>query len=173
MLKVNEFERDAEYRQHRDKIYRRDAVETYRYDGTLSEILDDYDFISECISHHLEAQVPRLQMLDDYYQGLNYNIMRNRRRRERHLADNRAAHDFASYIADFINGYCFGHAIQVQSEDEDTQEKINGLHNLNDIDTHNRSIGLDLSILDVLMNTLSVTKMMRLDYTNLIHATHL
>lgn len=146
MLKVNEFERDAEYRQHRDKIYRRDAVETYRYDGTLSEILGDYDFISECISHHLEAQVPRLQMLDDYYQGLNYNIMRNRRRRERHLADNRAAHDFASYIADFINGYCFGHAIQVQTEDEDTQEKINGLHNLNDIDTHNRSIGLDLSI---------------------------
>lgn len=146
MLKVNEFERDAEYRQHRDKIYRRDAVETYRYDGNLNDLLDDYDFISECIEHHLEAQVPRLQMLDDYYQGLNYNIMRNRRRRERHLADNRAAHDFASYIADFINGYCFGHAIQVQSEDESTQEKINGLHNLNDIDTHNRSIGLDLSI---------------------------
>ena len=82
MLKVNEFERDAEYRQHRNKIYRRDAVETYRYDGTLSEILGDYDFISKCISHHLEAQVPRLQMLDDYYQGLNYNIMRNRRRRK-------------------------------------------------------------------------------------------
>ncbi|MGH2149941.1 phage portal protein, partial [Enterococcus faecalis] len=79
------------------------------------------------MSHHLDAQVPRLQMLDDYYQGLNYNIMRNRRRREKHLADNRAAHDFASYIADFINGYCFGHAIQVQSEDEDAQEKINGL----------------------------------------------
>jgi SPP1 family phage portal protein len=72
--------------------------------------------------------------------------MRNRRRRERHLADNRAAHDFASYIADFINGYCFGHAVQVQTDDESTQEKINGLHNLNDIDTHNRSIGLDLSI---------------------------
>ena len=146
MLKVNEFERDAEYRQHRDKIYRRDAVETYRYDGNLNDLLDDYDFISECIEHHLEAQVPRLQMLDDYYQGLNFNILRNRRRRERHLADNRAAHDFASYIADFINGYCFGHAIQVQAEDEDTQEKINGLHKLNDIDTHNRSIGLDLSI---------------------------
>ena len=146
MLKVNEFERDAEYRQHRDKIYRRDAVETYRYDGNLNDLLDDYDFISECIEHHLEAQVPRLQMLDDYYQGLNFNILRNRRRRERHLADNRAAHDFASYIADFINGYCFGHAIQVQTEDESTQEKINGLHKLNDIDTHNRSIGLDLSI---------------------------
>lgn len=146
MLKVNEFERDEEYRQHRDKIYRRDAVETYRYDGTLSEILDDYDFISECISHHLEAQVPRLQMLDDYYQGLNYNIMRNRRRRERHLADNRAAHDFASYIADFINGYCFGHAIQVQSDKEMTQSKLNELHSLNDVDSHNRSLGLDLSI---------------------------
>ena len=63
MLKVNEFERDAEYRQHRDKIYRRDAVETYRYDGNLNDLLDDYDFISECIEHHLEAQVPDCKCL--------------------------------------------------------------------------------------------------------------
>ena len=84
-------------------------------------------------------------MLDDYYQGLNFNIMRNKRRRK-HLADNRAAHDFASYITDFINGYCFGHAIQVQSEGNMTQDKIDQLHAINGIDSHNRSLGLDLSI---------------------------
>ena len=72
--------------------------------------------------------------------------MRNKRRREKHLADNRAAHDFASYITDFINGYCFGHAIQVQSDKEMTQSKLNELHSLNDVDSHNRSLGLDLSI---------------------------
>lgn len=146
MAHVNNFERDLERRQLRDEIYRRDAVEVYKYDGQATDLLDNLDDISNFIRHHLEAQVPRLQMLDDYYQGLNFNIMRNRRRREKHLADNRAAHDFASYITDFVNGYCFGHAIQVQSDKEMTQDKINELHQLNDIDSHNRSLGLDLSI---------------------------
>lgn len=147
MAHVNNFERDLESKQRREAIYRRDAVEVYKYDGTARDLLDNIDDISDFITHHLEAQRPRLQMLDDYYQGLNYNVMRSdNRRREKHLADNRVAHDFASYIADFINGYCFGHAIQVQSEKEMTQNAINSLHDLNDIDSHNRSIGLDLSI---------------------------
>lgn len=147
MAHVNNFERDLESKERREAIYRRDAVEVYKYDGTARDLLDNIDDISDFITHHLEAQRPRLQMLDDYYQGLNYNVMRNNnRRREKHLADNRVAHDFASYIADFINGYCFGHAIQVQSEKEMTQNAINSLHDLNDIDSHNRSIGLDLSI---------------------------
>lgn len=147
MAHVNNFERDLESKQRREAIYRRDAVEVYKYDGNAKDLLDNIDDISDFITHHLEAQRPRLQMLDDYYQGLNYNVMRsNNRRREKHLADNRVAHDFASYIADFINGYCFGHAIQVQSEKEMTQNAINSLHDLNDIDSHNRSIGLDLSI---------------------------
>lgn len=146
MAHVNNFERDIERREMRDEIYRRDAVEVYKYDGTTQDLLDNRNDISDFIRHHLEAQVPRLQMLDDYYQGLNFNIMRNKRRREKHLADNRAAHDFASYITDFINGYCFGHAIQVQSEGSMTQDKIDQLHAINDIDSHNRSLGLDLSI---------------------------
>lgn len=147
MAHVNNFERDLESKERREAIYRRDAVEVYKYDGNAKDLLDNIDDISDFITHHLEAQRPRLQMLDDYYQGLNYNVMRsNNRRREKHLADNRVAHDFASYIADFINGYCFGHAIQVQSEKEMTQSAINSLHDLNDIDSHNRSIGLDLSI---------------------------
>ena len=82
MAHVNNFERDIERRHQRDKIYRRDSVEVYKYDGQTIDLLDSPDDISKFIGHHLEAQVPRLQMLDDYYQGLNFNIMRNQRRRE-------------------------------------------------------------------------------------------
>ena len=146
MSHVNNFERDIEYRHHRDAVFRRDATEVYSYEGTTEDLLDDRPQISRFIMHHLEAQAPRLRMLNDYYEGLNFNLMRSRRRREKHLADNRAAHDFASYIADFVNGYFLGHAIQVQSDKQQTQTKLDALHELNDIDSHNRSIGLDLSI---------------------------
>ena len=73
--------KEMQRRQHRDKIYRRDAVETYRYDGTLSEILGDYDFISECISHHLERKYLDYKCLMITIKDLT-TIMRNRRRRE-------------------------------------------------------------------------------------------
>ncbi|WP_145461889.1 phage portal protein, partial [Staphylococcus saprophyticus] len=110
------------------------------------DLIDDKAQISKFIRHHIEAQAPRLNMLNDYYEGLNFNIMRNQRRLEKHLADNRASHDFASYIADFINGYFLGHAIQVQADKDNAQKTLDQLHDINDIDTHNRSIGLDLSI---------------------------
>lgn len=146
MAQVNNFEKDVEYRAHRNAIYRRDATELYSYEGTSEDLIDDKAQISKFIRHHLEAQAPRLNMLNDYYEGLNFNIMRNQRRLEKHLADNRAAHDFASYIADFINGYFLGHAIQIQTDKDTAQKTLDQLHDINDIDTHNRSIGLDLSI---------------------------
>ena len=74
------------------------------------------------------------------------------------------------HITDFINGYCFGHAIQVQSDKEMTQSKLNELHSLNDVDSHNRSLGLDLSIFGRAYEYIYVTKKMRLDFTNQIHA---
>ena len=67
MAHVNNFETDLEAKQRRDAIYRRDAVETYKYDGTALDLLNNPDDISEFIKHHLEAQSPRLQLLDDYY----------------------------------------------------------------------------------------------------------
>ncbi|MDW4355195.1 phage portal protein [Staphylococcus saprophyticus] len=146
MAHVNNFERDIEYRQHRDAVYREDANEVYTYDGDSTELLQDKKQISVFIGHHLEAQAPRLKMLNNYYEGLNFNLLRNNRRREKHLADNRAAHDFASYITDFINGYFLGTGIQIQTKDEGTQETLDGLHEINDIDSHNRSLGLDLSV---------------------------
>lgn len=146
MAQVNNFERDIEYRNHRDAVYREDANEIYTYEGDSTDLLQDKEQISDFIRHHIDAQQPRLKMLNNYYEGLNFNILRSQRRREKHLADNRAAHDFASYITDFINGYFLGTGVQVQSDDESTQETLDGLHEINDIDSHNRSIGLDLSV---------------------------
>lgn len=105
MAQVNNFERDIEYKNHRDAVYREDANEVYTYEGDSTDLLQDKEQISDFIRHHIEAQQPRLKMLNNYYEGLNFNILRSQRRREKHLADNRAAHDFASYITDFINGY--------------------------------------------------------------------
>ena len=146
MAQVNNFERDIEYRNHRDAVYREDANEIYTYEGDSTDLLQDKEQISDFIRHHIDAQQPRLKMLNNYYEGLNFNILRSQRRREKHLADNRAAHDFASYITDFINGYFLGTGVQVQTQDEATQKVLDGLHELNDIDSHNRSIGLDLSV---------------------------
>ncbi|MCZ6903796.1 MAG: phage portal protein [Rickettsia endosymbiont of Ixodes persulcatus] len=146
MAYVNNFERDIEYRNHRDAVYQEDATEVFTYEGNSTELLQDKQQISEFIERHIQVQAPRLKMLNKYYEGLNFNLMRNNRRREKHLADNRAAHDFASYISDFINGYFLGTGLQVQASDDNTQEVLDGLHELNDIDSHNRSLGLDLSV---------------------------
>lgn len=146
MATVNNYERDLDYKQHRQKVFRRDATEIYTYDGSSDELIEDTVRISDFLRHHLEAQRPRLVMLNDYYEGLNFNLMRSKRRREKHMADNRVSHDYAAYIADFINGYFLGNPIQIESEDSKVTEQLSTLSNINDMDSHNRSIGLDLSI---------------------------
>ncbi|MDW4049109.1 phage portal protein [Staphylococcus shinii] len=146
MATVNNYERDIEYKNHRNKVFRRDANEVYTYDGTSEELQQDTDRLSEFIKHHLSVQRPRLDMLNDYYEGLNFNLTRSKRRRENHMADNRVSHDYASYITDFINGYFLGNPIQVETHDEKVAEELDYMTELNDLDSHNRSIGLDLSI---------------------------
>lgn len=119
---------------------------TYTFDGTEVDLMNDLDKISDFIEHHLENQRPRLNALNSYYEAQNYNLVPDRRRLEKHLADNRAAHDFAAYISDFINGYFLGNPIQIQHDDDKVIEQLNVIHDYNDIDSHNRSIGLDLSV---------------------------
>ncbi len=61
------------------------------------------------------------------------------RRKEEYMADNRVAHDYASYISDFINGYFLGNPIQYQDDDKDVLEAIEAFNDLNDVESHNRS----------------------------------
>ena len=146
MKKVNEFEYGIDARIAYDMLKNPQANIIYTYDSSANELINDLDAISKYIKHHLEYQRPRLVTLNNYYDGLNINIMQSKRRKEEHLADNRAAHDYASYISDFVNGYFLGNPVQIVSDDDEVIDILNDLHDLNDIDTLNRSLGLDLSI---------------------------
>src|SRR5699024_8196634 len=66
------------------------------------------EMLSKMIIHHRNEQRPRLHTLREYYKGHNENILLQRERREEHLADNRATHNFAKYVSQFIQGYLMG-----------------------------------------------------------------
>lgn len=55
MATVNNYERDIDYKNHRNKVFRRDANEVYTYDGTSEELQQDTDRLSEFIKHHLSV----------------------------------------------------------------------------------------------------------------------
>ncbi|HCU0809646.1 TPA: phage portal protein [Staphylococcus aureus] len=146
MLKVNEFETDTDLRGNINYLFNDEANVVYTYDGTESDLLQNVNEVSKYIEHHMDYQRPRLKVLSDYYEGKTKNLVELTRRKEEYMADNRVAHDYASYISDFINGYFLGNPIQYQDDDKDVLEAIEAFNDLNDVESHNRSLGLDLSI---------------------------
>ena len=78
--------------------------------------------IMQFIRHHHDYQRPRLQMLDDYYQGFNTNILKpDNRRTDTEKADHRAVHSFGKYIADFQTSFSVGNAINVKHDEQKTR----------------------------------------------------
>src|SRR5699024_981251 len=98
------------------------------------------------IQHHREHQYPRLKTLQEYYKGENTNILTGKRRREDHLADNRATHNFAEYVSGFIQGYMVGVPLKTSYPEEETDEQIREINRINDADEHNSELVLDQSI---------------------------
>ncbi|UTH14760.1 phage portal protein [Macrococcus equipercicus] len=146
-MTVNNFERDLDYNNHTGIMTNNYINIDYRYGGTNDDLLNDLDTLGKFTEHHISYQAPRLRILSDYYQGKTFNVKkRSTRRADKQMADNRAAHDYAAYVADFINGYFLGNPIDYVVEDETAKEYIESFNDLNDIVSHNRSIGLDLSI---------------------------
>jgi len=117
----------------------------YRYSDAES-LLTNIDDLSKMIKHHENHQRPRLKTLREYYKGNNQSILVEKRRREEHLADNRATHNFAKYVSQFIQGYLMGVPLKTTHEDEKMNETIRELNILNDADEHNSDLVLDLSI---------------------------
>ncbi|WP_424236340.1 phage portal protein [Bhargavaea ginsengi] len=140
------------------------ADEWGRYDGTgagvkfspearvhytysnAEDLLDNLEDLAEMLQHHEESQRPRLDILDDYYEGQNTSIAQGRRRKETHLADHRPTHAFAEYVSQFIQGYMVGVPIQVQHTEDAANEIIRDLNEQNDADAHNAELILDLSV---------------------------
>ena len=99
------------------------------------------DRIMKFIRHHHDYQQPRLQVLDDYYQGVNTNILEaDSRRTDTEKADHRAVHSFGKYIADFQTSFSVGNSITVK-HDED--ERLDEIENSNDFDSVNSELFLD------------------------------
>src|SRR5690625_393236 len=102
--------------------------------------------LEQIIQHHYNEQRPRLKVLEEYYKGENVNILTGRRRKEEHLADNRATHNFARYVSQFIQGYLVGSPVKTDYPDEEIEEMITDLNRRNDEAAHNSDIALDQSI---------------------------
>ncbi|HHD6388214.1 TPA: phage portal protein, partial [Staphylococcus aureus] len=101
MLKVNEFETDTDLQGNINYLFNDEANVVYTYDGTESDLLQNVNEVSKYIEHHMDYQRPRLKELSDYYEGKTKNLVELTRRKEEYMADNRVAHDYASYISDF------------------------------------------------------------------------
>ena len=104
------------------------------------------------IRHHLEHQVPRLRLLENYYLGNNPMIMAGSRRIEKEKSDHRVRHGWASIISDFLNSYVLTNPVKIEQEAQtdapespvsDFIQVVDEFNVANDIDAHNIEIGKD------------------------------
>ena len=114
--------------------------------SSADELIADTKQLEKFIEHHQVNQLPRLDVLDDYYEGNNVSILDGKRRKEEHLADNRATHNFAEYVSQFIQGYMVGIPLKTVYPIEAIDEQLKDINRVNDADAHNSEMVLDLSI---------------------------
>ena len=117
----------------------------YRY-SSADDLLANLDDLSKMIEHHMQYQRPRLKTLENYYKGNNETILQENRRKEEHLADHRATHNFAKYVSQFIQGYMVGVPLKTSHKDEEINEKLRDINRINDADEHNSDLVLNQSI---------------------------
>ncbi len=127
------------------KRFSEEANIHYRY-ISVEELTKNTDKLLEMIEHHENQQVPRLKVLQDYYEAENTTILVDKRRREEHLADNRAAHGFGEYVSGFIQGFMVGIPLKTTYPVDDVNEKLREINRTNDADEHNSELVLDQSI---------------------------
>lgn len=150
MDKVNEFEYGADNHAKRsddivsDILNNDEANAHYRF-SSAEDLLNDLEELEAMIEHHMTYQVPRLKILNDYYLGKNSYIYNVERRIDKEKSDHRLSHNFARYISQFIQGYLVGNPIKISHEDEKLTEAIEEINLLNDADTVNEDLVLDLS----------------------------
>ncbi len=146
MAQVNEFETaHYSYGSGTKQRFSDESNIHYTY-SSVDELLDKTDDLSKMIQHHQQHQRPRLKELQEYYKGNNTDILRNKRRKEEHLADHRATHNFAKYVSQFIQGYMVGVPLKTTYPQEAVNEQLRDMNRENDADEHNSDLVLDQSI---------------------------
>jgi SPP1 family phage portal protein len=117
----------------------------YRY-SSADKLIANLEDLSDMVQHHMQYQRPRLQTLENYYKGNNETILQANRRKEEHLADHRATHNFAKYVSQFIQGYMVGIPLKTSHKEETINEKLRDINRINDADEHNSDLVLNQSI---------------------------
>lgn len=112
--------------------------------GSIDDLTKEV--LEQIVQHHYDVQRPRLKTLEEYYKGENVNILTGQRRKEKHLADNRATHNFARYVSQFIQGYLVGNPVKTEYPEDDIEELIVDLNRHNNEAAHNSDLALDQSI---------------------------
>ena len=116
----------------------------YKADG-IDELLGDINMVFEFIKHHVQNQIFRLSVLDDYYKGRNTALFTANRRLAENKSDHRIAHNFAKIITQFKVGYITGNPIKITAIDKDVTDKITEFNDLNETDTLNTELMTDVS----------------------------
>ncbi len=146
MAKVNEFETaHYDYSESAKQRFSSEANMHYRF-SSAEKLIENTDDLLKIIKHHEQNQCPRLKELQDYYKGINTSILIGKRRKEEHLSDHRATHNFAKYVSQFIQGYMVGVPLKTSYPNEKINEQIRDINRENDADEHNSEIVLDQSI---------------------------
>src|SRR5690625_1310533 len=145
MPKTNEFETTSYEYNTSKKRFSNEANRHYTY-SSADDLLNNTDDLIKIIRHHNEYQQKRLYELREYYLGNNTTILKGKRRREEHLADNRATHNFAKYVSQFIQGYMIGVPLKTTYPDESVDEQIRDINRNNDDDENNSELVLDQAI---------------------------
>lgn len=116
----------------------------YKADS-IDELLGDINIVFEFIKHHVQNQIFRLSVLDDYYKGRNTALFTANRRLTENKSDHRISHNFAKIITQFKVGYITGNPIKITAIDDDVTDKITEFNDLNEADTLNTELMLDVS----------------------------
>src|SRR5699024_9845531 len=125
--------------------FKDDANEHFLYPSG-KELLDNLNDLQEMVEEHRTVQRPRLEELRDYYKGNNRAILKDKRRKEEHLADHRATHNFAKYVSQFIQCYMVVVPIKTVYNEDAVDDFILDMNRTNDADEHNSELVLDQSI---------------------------
>lgn len=150
LQKVNEFEYGADEKSTNSAdivshiLNDEEANVHYRY-SSAEDLLENLGDLKAMIEHHMNKQVPRLKILNDYFIGRNTYIYGVARRLNKDKADHRISHGFARYISQFIQGYLVGNPVKVSHEDEKITEAIKEINLVNDADAQNSDLVLDQS----------------------------
>ena len=93
--------------------------------------------VSKIISVH-KNYIPRYEMLQNYYDG--YNVILDRQKRDVNKPNNRIASGYASYIVDLIQGMFVGKPITYSSSNDKYLEELQDVFNASDEQDENSEL---------------------------------